>query len=87
LRWKVFHWPKLPRHLIHSNLTDTVVVLGWSLLGVVMTAPGGLTAARAKDSRTRLVIGMVLTLAGVAVVGSAVLYHNSLSQALAPDWS
>ncbi len=77
----------IPQHLVHSSLTDTAVVLAWSLLGVVLTALGGLTATRANGKRARLFVGMALTLAGVAVVGSAVFYHNSLSQAVAPDLS
>lgn len=78
---------EFPRHLIHPSLGETALILAWSLLGVVMTALGGLTAARADDNRARLIVGMALTLAGVAAVGSAVLYHNSLSQGLPPEAS
>lgn len=78
---------ELPRHLIHSSLGQTSLILAWTLLGVAMTALGGLTAARADGNRARLILGMTLTLAGVAAVGSAVLYHNSITQGLAPEAS
>lgn len=76
-----FSWPGFPEHLIHPDAGLTATVLVWALAGAVVTASGGLTAIRAKGRRTRLAIGMALTLIGVAVVGSAVLYHNSLNQA------
>lgn len=77
--------PGLPGHLIHPDVTITATVLAWALAGAVLTSLGGLTAARAKGKRTRLAIGMALTLLGVAVVGSAVVYHNSLSRAAGPN--
>jgi hypothetical protein len=77
--------PALPVHLIHPSLSVTATVLAWALSGAALTALGGLTAARAKGRRTQLAVGMVLTLLGVAVLGSAVLYHNSLGQGVEPS--
>lgn len=77
--------PDLPEHLIHPSLGTTLIVLLWVVAGGAVTALGGLTAARANGNYTRLAVGVALTLVGVVLVGSAVLYHNSLDQAVAPD--
>ena len=68
----------LPVHLIHPDADVTAIILGWIVLGGVITAVGGLTAARAKGNRILLAVGMALTLAGIVTVGSAVVHHNSL---------
>lgn len=77
--------PDFPGHLIHPDLGVTMTVLLWAVSGGLITGLGGLMAARAKGNCTRLAIGMALTLVGVVLVGSAVLYHNSLNQTVAPD--
>lgn len=77
--------PAPPQHLIHSNPGVTAAFISWAFIGVVITALGGLLAFRSQGNRTRLAAGMALTLAGVCVMGTAVLYHNSLMQAVAPN--
>lgn len=79
--------PHLPAHLVHPTAGVTLTVLAWILIGGIITAVGGLTASRAHGNKGRVALGMALAIAGVAVVGSAVVYHNSLNQAVAPHWS
>lgn len=67
-----------PAELFDHPVTTALSLSASVLIGVVLVGFGGLTASRARDSRTRALAGAAAVILGLVVLAGVVLYNQSL---------
>lgn len=67
-----------PAHFIHESARETVTLWGLWILGLAAVAAGGKTAAGADGQRGRVITGIVIVVAGLAVLVANAVWHTTL---------